>query len=906
MAGKWERLADIFPGENHSAVVRAELVAEIDAMSPEDFRTALEVRLCDLPNPLVSAFAARSASCALPFLAKPGDAMFLGFWNEADRDRYLLAVLRAVQIASGNASFKQKTADAADAADAARAADDAAAYYAAYAAYAAFAVNAAKAAADVAVNIATHVADAAVDAADKKSFDLQSFLLKDLDAARTSPNASAYLARPLPTVVESQVRLFIARLRNHGSGFDWWADWYEDRLQGRPLDLQVLEQALSLPESLLEQGAAAVNAYLKSLTQGSAIRPLNRVRVLFIGYGQSGKTSLIRALHGETVEAGKEDMTPGIDIRDWLVPDTEIKAHFWDFGGQVMAHATHQFFLRERCVYVLVMEPRAEINANQQAQYWLEHVRLFGKDAPVLLVGNKADRLALHLDLNTLKEGYPNIVGFFPLSCTGYRGDYRPQFEIFQAALVQELQNAGTHQLLFTLRHFGVLEDLRNRPKDQAFLEKQEFEQLCEKNGVQATEDLNRDWLLDLLDKLGMVVHFPDFDWLDAYVLNPRWLTYGVYTLLYSEEARNAAGRLIQKDAIAILARGTCKDNLGNVLKFPSTQCRFILEAMQRFELCYVLPDAREIFILPDLLPSDRPEDLDFDKSQALAFDFDFEALLPRHLMTGFIVRRHEEISEQRVWQNGVRLQSRIWQAEALVQSDHHRRRLSLWVTGDEATRYFTALHDEFMRMLDRMKMQRTLFQEWVVLPVALFEPGTELPRADFRDLLALEASGKAEYVCKYGNFNLAEVLKIMPKDEREKQSRTNIFNGPTAYAENGTFTDVTFGNKTVVIEQARELDGRLADSLYRVRVDVDEPSVRDKALRELEMIREALEDIQKGDETRKRSALQVLGRFSDHLKEGTSGTVKALKTIKDGGEAINWLRDKAPLIIAELASLLG
>ena len=78
-----------------------------------------------------------------------------------------------------------------------------------------------------------------------------------------------------------------------------------------------------------------------------------------------------------------------------------------------MAHATHQFFLRSKCLYVIVLAGRAERNPNEEAEYWLEHVRAFGDSAPVLLVGNKADVMPVNLDLRTLKEKYPNIVGFY-------------------------------------------------------------------------------------------------------------------------------------------------------------------------------------------------------------------------------------------------------------------------------------------------------------------------------------------------------------------------------------------------------------------------------------------------------------------------------------------------------------
>ena len=51
-----------------------------------------------------------------------------------------------------------------------------------------------------------------------------------------------------------------------------------------------------------------------------------------------------------------------------------------------------------------------------------------------------------------------------------------------------------------------------------------------------------RDGLLDIFDKLGIVMHFANLPFLTDYVLNPRWLTYGVYTIMYSEEAKAAKG----------------------------------------------------------------------------------------------------------------------------------------------------------------------------------------------------------------------------------------------------------------------------------------------------------------------------------------------------------------------------
>lgn len=203
------------------------------------------------------------------------------------------------------------------------------------------------------------------------------------------------------------------------AGFQIWLDWYEDCLLGKPINIELLKQWNNIPKEIEAQGVAVINTYLKNLVEGKLTHPINRVRAIFMGYGEAGKTSLIRALHGEAVIKGTEAMTAGIEIRDWTVPNTEIQAHFWDFGGQVVFHSTDKFFLRSSCVYIVVINARADIDSTEQAEYWLDHVKVFGDSAPVLLVGNKADEAQIHLQMQTLSQKYPNLKGFYPVSCTG-------------------------------------------------------------------------------------------------------------------------------------------------------------------------------------------------------------------------------------------------------------------------------------------------------------------------------------------------------------------------------------------------------------------------------------------------------------------------------------------------------
>jgi len=205
-----------------------------------------------------------------------------------------------------------------------------------------------------------------------------------------------------------------------------------------------------------------------------------------------------------------------------------------------------------------------------------------------------------------------------------------------------------------------------------------------------------------------------------------------------------------------------------------------VLEAMQQFELCYPVPHDAKYYVIPDLLPAAQPPELRFDRREALRFDFDFDALLPRHVMANFIVRRHTDIVDELVWQNGVRLRSKYRDAQALAKADYHTRRWSLWLAGRDAARYFDELYGEVMQILGRMNLA---YSEWVWLPGFGNEAvgKREMPRADFKDLLALEHAGERFYKCKYGSFKLSEVLKIMSEEKRAEQAGINIHVGGSA-----------------------------------------------------------------------------------------------------------------------------
>jgi internalin A len=136
--------------------------------------------------------------------------------------------------------------------------------------------------------------------------------------------------------------------------------------------------------------------------------PMLEAKLILVGRGAVGKTSLVNRLVHNTF--GKEKKTEGIKITGWDVPlsgGEEAHLNVWDFGGQEIMHATHQFFLTRRSLYLLALSGR-EGNADPDAECWLKLIESFGGESPVLVVLNKQRQL---------QGKYPFIRGFLKTDC---------------------------------------------------------------------------------------------------------------------------------------------------------------------------------------------------------------------------------------------------------------------------------------------------------------------------------------------------------------------------------------------------------------------------------------------------------------------------------------------------------
>ena len=367
--------------------------------SHHEFREEIKTQISPLSKEQGISFARRCAIRALPFMGGDGDFNFL---NNKDRQRHLMSVFWAIDVAVNDDYYVDYVA-AANAANAADAADDAYAADAYAAAVDAAAAYAYAAAVDPAAYAAAY---AAADDADFK-INFQKSILEDLQGIKDGKKPKSVSLEEYGEVWS----LFLSALEKEGCTY--WGKLVQQWLEsGFEEDEQALERRLNVPKEIRKQGAAAVARHLEGLKKGA--RRLNESRIIILGDKGAGKTSLARKLIDPNCDLPSlGESTLGVDTTLWEMEEEDFNVRIWDFAGHIVTHAVHQFFLSEKCLYILVCNGRQE--EYNRLEYWLSQMQIYGGASEVMILVNKTDKHDHSIPINKLRGKY-SIVNFADFS----------------------------------------------------------------------------------------------------------------------------------------------------------------------------------------------------------------------------------------------------------------------------------------------------------------------------------------------------------------------------------------------------------------------------------------------------------------------------------------------------------
>ena len=301
---------------------------------------------------------------------------------------------------------------------------------------------------------------------------------------------------------------------------------------------------------------------------------------------------------------------------------------------------------------------------------------------------NKIKEHAFDLDRRALQQKFPAIREFIKTDCEDGTG-----IDELHRSIKRETDRLEHLRDSFPAAWFSIKDHLAGMKKN--FLSFDEYRRQCAKMGEKVEVDQER--LAVYLHNLGIVLNYKDDPRLrDTHVLNPHWVTNGIYKIINSDKLEKQKGEIRLEDIAAILDRR----------KYPPAMHRFIIGLMKKFDLCFSFPGDECRYPIPELLDKQQPEEADdFRPQECLNFQYHYP-VLPEGLLPRFIVRTHTLSEGLQRWRTGVIL--KFDGCRALVKADVQDKKVFISVSGPASNRRrllavirsdFERIHNDIRRL---------------------------------------------------------------------------------------------------------------------------------------------------------------------------------------------------------------
>lgn len=446
---------------------------------------------------------------------------------------------------------------------------------------------------------------------------------------------------------------------------------------------------ISPPPEIVAQGTKAILAYLREQAQERSQQWVSKL--LVVGEGGVGKTSLLRALRGETFNP-QESTTHGIEVRALPAQhpqehDTTMYLNTWDFGGQEIYHATHQFFLTNRSLFLLVWNARHGFEQGR-LYYWLDTIKARAPESPVLLVATHVDERPADIPFTDLSQKYPQITGHFEVSNKDGYG-----INVLHEAIARAAASLPLMGEFWPTSWLNSANDIR--------AEKLTHITPYQLRSIMAKYNVSRDSMKVLsqwLHELGDILYFEDDDELnDIVILDPQWVTQSISMVLNSDEVIKRQGVFTREHM----------DELWQDID-PSMRAHF-LRLMEKFDLSYRTLEDRDISLVVERLRLDPP---DYESQwqvtkesglcRELAMKYELNTTMPDGIPTWFIARSHRFTTHTH-WRYGALFTDGPERKHlGLIRASPYDRSLTLTVRGPMPHNFFTLLKDGLDLTLNR------------------------------------------------------------------------------------------------------------------------------------------------------------------------------------------------------------
>ena len=387
------------------------------------------------------------------------------------------------------------------------------------------------------------------------------------------------------------------------------------------LNLDGLNDLNDPPKSVRTPPIACIK-YLNSRLRSS--RHHYRMKMMLVGKQAMGKSTLVARLHNKDI--GNES-TVGVDVSEWKYSPAYSKKTFhfsiWDFAGQKEYYATHQCFLSQNSLYLLVWNVTEGDAGIADLEPWLNNISARAPGSSVIIVGTFLDKVSEENRRSGILDGLLHKIAeltqqFNELNVTnitvvGLKGqmenvtklkDYiynaAAEYKVKGQCVMGQLIPSSYHALDDKL---SKIHRLVKEGKHEPIMHTAEFEKMvkdCNLVDIQDDDELRT--VTRFLHEVGSLLHYEDrkHNLDDLYFVDPRWLCDLMSTVVTIKE-RNPyvkQGVLGSKNLPLVF-----KDH-----RFPYEYFSQYLTLLNRFEIALPLDKDHKRVLIPSMLPEKCPD----------------------------------------------------------------------------------------------------------------------------------------------------------------------------------------------------------------------------------------------------------------------------------------------------------
>jgi hypothetical protein len=329
-----------------------------------------------------------------------------------------------------------------------------------------------------------------------------------------------------------------------------------------------------------------------------------------------------------------------------------------------------------------------------------------------------------------------------------------------------------------------------------------------------------------------VISYFPQVP--DYQILNPEWLTVGIYHLfLHPTCTTTKKGRIVLADLGRIFEQPVTNSITKKAFEYQGRHHRYLLNLMREFQLCAENPHKKNEWLIPTGFAVNPKISFDDFRQQPLLgftaqlYAFKYDTWIPSTILRT-IAATIQWAENEDYWQNGILLKHTESQTQALVQGDEKEEMIKIWIKGERIRDFWLVLDaviSSISNFFEGNKYQKIVFLDeenkqfisYQALFHALIDKEFDLYLSEFRKRINV-----LDYLGMFQEQKMIEeeLKKYVQTMEKDKQGNSFTFNAPI----NGPIGGIGSGfevtqNNTINLQDApiddlRELLVELEDAV--------------------------------------------------------------------------------------------